>query len=196
MAAAPATDDPDDADLPDDDLAVLARSAPDAFGELYRRYLGPVYRFCLRRVGAREAAEDAAAQVFLKALGGIATYHPSLGSFRSWLFAIAHRTVVDGYLRHRPTTSIDAAAEVPDRSRRGSPEETAEHADSAAAVARLLGQLPDSQRTVVELRLAGLTGPEIATALGRSVPSVKLAQFRAYQKLRALLADCPTEDLP
>jgi DNA-directed RNA polymerase specialized sigma24 family protein len=40
---------------------------------------------------------------------------------------------------------------------------------------------------VVELRLAGLSGPEIALALGRSPGAVRLAQFRAYARLRDLL---------
>jgi DNA-directed RNA polymerase specialized sigma24 family protein len=40
---------------------------------------------------------------------------------------------------------------------------------------------------VVELRLAGLTGPEIAASLGKSHAAVKMLQLRAVQKLRILL---------
>jgi len=53
-----------------------------------------------------------------------------------------------------------------------------------AAVARL----PDDQRTAVELRLAGLTGPEVATAMGRSHEAIKKLQLRALERLRAELA--------
>jgi DNA-directed RNA polymerase specialized sigma24 family protein len=42
---------------------------------------------------------------------------------------------------------------------------------------------------VIELRLAGLTGPEIAAALDMQVAAVKSTQFRAYARLRELLGD-------
>ena len=58
--------------------------------------------------------------------------------------------------------------------------------------------LPEEQRRVVELRLAGLTGPEVAAALGRSHDSVRTTQRRALARLRTLLgitpdAPCATE---
>jgi DNA-directed RNA polymerase specialized sigma24 family protein len=43
----------------------------------------------------------------------------------------------------------------------------------------------------VELRLAGLTGPEIREALGRSRSWVDTTQFRAIQRLRKVLAPSP-----
>jgi DNA-directed RNA polymerase specialized sigma24 family protein len=45
--------------------------------------------------------------------------------------------------------------------------------------------LPDDQRTAVELRLAGLTGPEVAVAMGRSHDAIKKLQLRAMERLRA-----------
>jgi DNA-directed RNA polymerase specialized sigma24 family protein len=54
-------------------------------------------------------------------------------------------------------------------------------------VRALLAQLPPDQRQILELRLAGLTGPEIAAALGRSLGAVKIAQVRAFARLRATL---------
>jgi DNA-directed RNA polymerase specialized sigma24 family protein len=50
-----------------------------------------------------------------------------------------------------------------------------------------LAQLPEEQRRVVELRLAGMNGPEIALALGRSHDSVRTTQRRALARLRTLL---------
>ena len=48
--------------------------------------------------------------------------------------------------------------------------------------------LTNDQRQVVELRLAGVTGPEIRETLGRSRSWVDTTQHRAVQKLRAVLA--------
>jgi DNA-directed RNA polymerase specialized sigma24 family protein len=50
-----------------------------------------------------------------------------------------------------------------------------------------LTRLPEGQRRVVELRLAGLTGPEVAAALGRSHDAVRSEQRRALAALRELL---------
>lgn len=58
-----------------------------------------------------------------------------------------------------------------------------EHRELAAAIAKLA---PD-QRKVIELRLAGLTGPEIARMLGRSHAAVKMLQLRAVERLRDYL---------
>ena len=68
------------------------------------------------------------------------------------------------------------------------PEDELLIADSERSVARLLAQLTPDQREVVELRLAGLSGAEIASVLGRNHGAVRGTQFRAYQKLREILA--------
>jgi len=174
----------------EDDEALAARASldPDALAALYRRHVDAVHRFCERRLGNRQAAEDATSAVFMKAIRGLPTFHPGLGTFRAWLFGIAHRTVIDAYRTSRPSAPIEAAGGVADPSPAASPEAVALRAESAREVRALLQRLPDAQRAVVELRLAGLSGPEIAGVLGKSAGSVKLVQFRAYGRLRALLA--------
>jgi DNA-directed RNA polymerase specialized sigma24 family protein len=47
--------------------------------------------------------------------------------------------------------------------------------------------LGTEQRQVVNLRLAGLTGPEIADAMGKSHAAVKMLQHRAVQNLKSIL---------
>jgi RNA polymerase sigma factor (sigma-70 family) len=51
----------------------------------------------------------------------------------------------------------------------------------------LLDQLTDEQRAVVELRLAGLTGQEIADQIGRGLAATKSLQWRAFCRLKHLL---------
>jgi RNA polymerase sigma factor (sigma-70 family) len=105
---------------------------------------------------------------------------------QSWLFSIAHNVVMDRYRRRRNELDLDAALDVP--SGGTSPEETAiAHGDAAHLYAALARLTPD-QRQVVELRLSGLTGPEIRTVLGKSRSWVDTTQFRALKRLRELLA--------
>lgn len=168
----------------DAELVALAQADSRSFELLYRRYVNPVHRYCSRRLGSREAAEDATSVVFTKAFASLAKYRD--GSFRSWLFTIAHHVVADDLRSRRPTSELEAAGNVADRE--PSPEEIAVAADAQRVVTALLARLPEGQRRVIELRLAGLSGREIAAVLGRGLPAVKIAQLRGYTLLRALLA--------
>ena len=81
---------------------------------------------------------------------------------------------------------LDAATAVPDCG--PTPEEVVMAADASSSVVRLLDHLSPGQRRVIELRLAGLTGREVAEVLGCSLGAVKIAQVRGYSRLRGLLA--------
>src|SRR5688572_4162323 len=106
---------PMDAELPqqsasndvDAPLVAAARADPAAFEPLYRRYVVPIYHYTYRRLGSNEAAEDATAQIFTKALAAMPTHRPSGSTFRSWLFAIAHNVLVDAERARRPSHDLD-----------------------------------------------------------------------------------------
>lgn len=172
------------ADDADAEIVAAAQHDRQAFAGLYRRYVDAVYRYCYHRLGSREAAEDATSQVLAKALAALPA-HPPDRSFRSWLFAIAHNAVIDDYRSRRPTQPLAAAMEQADTAL--TPEDIVIASERQDTVRALLAQLPRDQRRVLELRLAGLTGREIAIVLGRSLGSVKIAQVRAYVRLRQLL---------
>ena len=200
---------------PIDDLHLVERALrdPAAFAALYERYHQAIYVFCFRRLGAPEAADDAASIIFMKTFTALPRFRPDrnrsgqplrpLRTFRSWLFSIAHNVVVDAWRRDRRHVSLDGAASASlawrlvDRA--ASPEDAALGADEARRVMALLDQLPERQRAGVELRLAGLSTSEVAHALGLSIPAVKSLQFRAYRTLRDLLRANPaaiTRELP
>lgn len=167
----------------DAELVALAMADPRQFAFLYTRYLDPVHRYCYRRLGNREAAEDATSLVFTKALAAFPHYRDA--SFRAWLFTIAHHVVTDRYRAERPEYALETAADIQDAA--PSPEELALAADERRGMTVLLAGLPVHQRQVVELRLAGLTGAEIAQALGRSRANVDVTQYRAVSRLRTQL---------
>jgi RNA polymerase sigma-70 factor (ECF subfamily) len=173
----------DDPAASDEELALRAAGDPEAFADLYRRYLDPIHKYCFRRLGSREAAEDATSLIFSRVLTAIPRYRE--GSFRSWLFSIAHNVIVDHYRGARSAEPLDEGIEID--SGGVSPEEIAIARDEQSAILALLDQLSADQRRVLELRLAGLTGPEIAEALGRTRGWVNVTQFRATERLRELL---------
>jgi RNA polymerase sigma-70 factor, ECF subfamily len=170
----------------DPDAVLVARAKADrrAFAALYDRYADPVYRYCWRRLGSREAAEDATGLVFVKALTALPAYREDGRSFRSWLFAIAHNVVIDDVRGRRPVRSLADAAEVIDTA--ADPEADALRGEAGRTIRGLLARLPPDQTRVLELRLAGLTGAEIAAVLGTSPGAVRVAHHRALVRLRAL----------
>ncbi len=174
-------------------LVVRAKADRQAFAPLYARYVDAVYRYCYRRLGSREAAEDATSEVFYKALAALHDYRD--GSFPAWLMTIAHNVVVDGFRQRRPEEPLGPDFEPRDEA--ASPEDAALASEQSLSLRALLARLPEDQRRVLELRLAGLTGPEIATVLGRSLGSVKMLQFRAVERLRVLLGvQTAAEEVP
>jgi RNA polymerase sigma-70 factor, ECF subfamily len=172
---------------PDDEAELVAAAQHDrsAFAPLYDRYARQVYRYCYRRLGSHEAAEDATRKTFIKALDGLPRYRD--GTFRGWLFTIADRVVIDIHRRHQPQTAIDAALEI--ESFQSDPEASFIAAETSLSVQAMLERLTPDQRRIVALRLAGLTGREIASIVGREHQAVRSLQFRAYARLRMLLRD-------
>ncbi len=175
------------ANVSDADLVRAACQQPAIFGQLYERYFEVVYGYCQRRLDDRSAAEDACATIFSRAFASLGSCrHPD--RFRSWLFTIAHHEITDRYRAREPLADLDAVAHTlrdPGRS----PEDTAIAADERQAIHAALAALPADQRHVIELRLAGLSGPEIAAVVGRRHGAIRALQHRAFVRLRTLLSD-------
>lgn len=178
---------PPEDELDDEVLVVRARDDPRDFAPLYARYVDPVYRYCHRRLGNRESAEDATSLVFVKAIAALPGYRPGGGTFRSWLFAIAHNVIADDLSARRPARPLVAAVDLtgPDPG----PEATALQNETGQTVHDLLARLPPDQAHLVALRLSGLTAVEIAHVLGSNPGAVRVAHHRAVARLRALLGE-------
>ena len=168
----------------DDELVIAAQSALPAFEHLYRRYVNDVYRFCLRRLESEADAADATSVVFTRALTSIKNCQAT--TFRPWLFTIARNVVTDHFRSARPVIGLDASLEIVDQTQ--GPEDLAVAGDERRRLTALLRQLTDEQRSIIELRLAGMNAAEIARVLGKSRNAIDQMQFRAVSRLRALLA--------
>jgi RNA polymerase sigma-70 factor (ECF subfamily) len=167
-------------------LAARAKTEPAAFGLLYDLYVRRVYGYCFRRLQAREAAEDATSQTFIRALAALPKYREDNPSFGAWLFRIAHNVVIDELRARQLTTwtSFDGERTL-DQS--ANPEESAIEREDMVEFTRALAELSPDQARMVELRLAGLNDREIAFALGKSYGAVRVARHRAAKVLRRTL---------
>src|SRR5579883_1421349 len=70
---------------------VIARARAgnaEAWGELYRQYAPAIFRFCRRVLPAKEDAEDATMDIFIKVRQRLSQYDSSR-SFSAWLYTLA-----------------------------------------------------------------------------------------------------------
>jgi RNA polymerase sigma-70 factor, ECF subfamily len=165
-----------------------ARSDPEAFGILYDRHVGGIYRFAYARLGNAAAAEDVTADVFINALRGIGRYRNLGRPFSCWLYRIAANAIASHY-RHE-LASRELTDLVPDD---GVPVEVSalRHLE-VAAVWRLVDQLPPQQRLAMTLRFReDMSAREAAAVMGKSDAAVKLLIYRAVGRLRSQLAPAP-----
>ena len=168
------------------DLARRAEHDPDAFTELYHRYLPKVYRYHLARTGHIQEAEDLTAQTFLTAYESIRTFRGE-SKFSSWLFGIASHKLADHYRRSRLELPLEVAEQV--HSPLPLPEEFASISLDLAQVTRHLKLIsPERAEALVLCLFAGLSLAEAAKAVGKSEAAVKMLVHRGISDLQERLA--------
>jgi RNA polymerase sigma-70 factor (ECF subfamily) len=175
------------ADATDRDLALWSQHDPEAFGLLYDRYAGQIYRMVYHRLKDRSDAEDVTSEVFLKALRAIGGYSPARAPFWGWLHRIAANAVVDHVRARRGTLSLDVAADAQDPAT--GVEDRVLHRVEVDRAWRAVATLPPAQRTAVALRLGrDLPIADIAGRMDRTEGAVKLLLNRGMAGLRSQLA--------
>lgn len=171
------------------DEAVLARVAigdVTAFGELYDRYAARVLGLVVKMLGQHDDAEDVLQDVFWQVWRCAADYCPNRGSPAAWLFMIARSRACDALRRHRANASD---AEFSSLSAGTDPAEALAHDELCQAVLGALAELPDEQRTAIQLAFyGGMTHNEIATIQAAPLGTIKTRIRLGMRRLRELLA--------
>jgi RNA polymerase sigma-70 factor (ECF subfamily) len=189
---------------PDGDGALveaLRREDPEAPEQLVERYGDRVYRLALRITGSNEDAEEAAQDALWTAARKISTFKGE-SAFGSWLYRIAANAAYQK-LRARRSKSHEIAIEdvlptFDDDGRHFEPmADWSDRVDEQALqgeLRRVLGdaidRLPPDYRTALVLHdVEGLSNPDIAEALGISLPAVKSRVHRSRLFVRKSLAE-------
>jgi RNA polymerase sigma-70 factor (ECF subfamily) len=176
------------------DLVLRARGGEaEAFGLLYDRYVGLVYRYVYYRVGSHAMAEDLTSDTFLRALRRMGDFSWQGKDFGAWLVTIARNLVVDHFKSSRHRLEIST----PDLIESDRPDEGPERAVLDSMTNRVLlmavGRLGSEQQECVVLRfLHGLSVAETAVAMGKKSGAIKALQYRAVRSLARML---PYEDV-
>lgn len=174
-----------------------ARGDDSAFEEVYDGLAPRLQCFLVRYTNDRAKAEDVVQQTMLQ-------IHRARGRFTlggqvvPWAFAIARRLLIDQHRRGgrevlAPTgddsltellAAVDARAD-----------DVVIAKELAGKLAEELARLPENQRVAFELiKQDGLSVAEAAQVLGTTVAAVKLRAHRAYEAMRAVLAELGTDE--
>ena len=174
---------------------VRAAQAGDgaAFGQLYERHFDRIYGYLAYHLRDPDAAEDATAQVFLRALEVLPRYRWTGVPFRAWLYRIAHNLVIDLHrrrTRHPVAPLADGqAAGLVDGGLLGDPDRWATEKVAREALQTAVDDLTAPQRQVILLKFAaGLSNAEVAVIVGRTEGAVKALQHAGLQGLQRRLA--------
>jgi RNA polymerase sigma-70 factor (ECF subfamily) len=180
-----------------DDLDVLVSAAIDGERgavEGVLRWIRPlVVRYCRARVGGQEktfvSADDVAQEVCLAVLTALPGYRRQGRPFLAFVYGIAAHKVADAHrsaVRNR-TEPIPAVPDTSDLA--DGPEARVMQNELAGRMAKLLDMLPDKQRDILVLRVVvGLSAEKTAAAVGSTPGAVRVAQHRALNRLRTVLA--------
>jgi len=158
-----------------------------AYGQLFDRYRGSVYRLALQRVGDPYLAEDVVQETFLRAWSSLGGYDSSRRFF-PWLASIAINRSADLWhqnLKLQPfgLMSEDASARATDT--------TWEQAVVSLQRDRLRGALrrlsPKQRHALLLHDLEGFPYPDVALLVGTTQLAARSLVFRARAAMRSAL---------
>lgn len=162
-------------------LSGTKEAAEAAFTELYARYGGRVFAYCLRFLGQRDEAQDVYQETFIRFYES-AQQSREMTNVPGYLLKIARNLCLNCRRNKKHTVEFE------DYQSMVQPQ-TAEKTEFLELITTALDMLPDDYREAFVLReYEGLSYAEIAEIVGTSLSSVKVRIFRAKQKIRDILA--------
>jgi len=161
-------------------LLERARRDPQAFAELYDRYVDRIYAYTFRRTGDPALAQDVTSATFEKALRHLQRKGWKGQSYCAWLYRIARNELVahhrkNGRLAPLP---VEQAGEMDG-------EGYVQSGQQRRSLREAFARLAESDREVLSLRLyEELSSAETAEILGCSIQNVYVRLHRALERLR------------
>jgi RNA polymerase sigma factor (sigma-70 family) len=167
-------------------LSAARVGAPWALERIYRE-LSPAVAGLFRAQGADDP-DDLTSEVFVGVLRNLAWFDGTAKSFRSWVFTIAYRRLVDERRHRARRPPILPLAARPEPAAADDVHAQVERTLAAERVRALCDQLVPAQRDVLLLRVFGdLTIDQVAAVIGKSRGAVKALQRRAYATIAHLV---------
>lgn len=158
--------------------------------QYYKENILPIsdklFRFAVRIVGDRSEAEDIVQEVMIKIWNKRKDWE-FIDNMEAWCVKMTRNLSIDKLRsKHRRTQDIDGLFHLKDAA--ASPLEKAESNDTIQHISKLMLELPEAQRLVMQLRdIEELSYKEIMEQLDMTMPQVKTNLFRARNKIKKQL---------
>ncbi|MEO7190779.1 MAG: sigma-70 family RNA polymerase sigma factor [Vicinamibacterales bacterium] len=187
----PLADGPVDADR--QLIRSIAGGSAEALADLYDRYVTIVFGLARRITGCVEDAEEVVQDVFSQVWRQAGRYDESRATAAGWIVMLARARSIDRVrvrlARPDQTASAQLEALAPLAASSPSPEAAALGADDTRQIRAALEELPDTQRSLIELAyFEGLTHVEIAVQTRVPLGTVKTRLRSAMTTLRSALS--------
>jgi RNA polymerase sigma-70 factor, ECF subfamily len=153
------------------------------FERLYDSYSPLVYGVALRVLTDPASAEDVTQAVFLKLWSAPDSFRG--GNLPGWLVRVTRNRALDVLRSRAAHPQVEISAEMPEND---ALEDTAFANMNCRVVRDAMAQLPESERTLIELGFfGGLTHQELARRTGVPLGTVKTRIRSGLRRLRAML---------
>lgn len=154
-----------------------------ASDQLISSYLDEIFGYVFKRVDNRETAKDVTQEIFISMLQSIHNYDESKSAFRTWLYSIASRRIVDYYrIKEQDDDLLIEMSEV-DLSQNEDLGTNVVGVLELQEIYEFIDGLEQSRRDIFKLKVMdGHTFSEIACAMGLPISTVK-SSFYATQRL-------------
>lgn len=171
-------------------LPAIARGDVSSFEALYDRYSPTIYALLLRILTNPDDAQEVLQETFVKAWTSAKMFDAVRGSEIAWLISIARSRGIDRLRarRVRHEREDEAGRELSIHAtfiERKTGADEAIRSEQRVAVRGALAELPDAQRTALELAyFEGLSQSEIAAKLNEPLGTIKTRMQLGMKKLR------------
>ncbi len=170
----------------DAQLITLARTDPEAFGQLYDRYAPAIYRYLLSRLGNVPAAQDVTSLTFLAAYEAFPRYRHK-GTFSAWVFSIARCKYIDTLRKNKSSPDrLDDAAQDED----SDPLQQVIETERVKELRTYIHALHEDEQELLRLRyIARLSFADIAALLKKKEDAVKKNCYRLLARLQSQMEE-------
>lgn len=175
---------PADADL----IAQAKDGQVEAFGELYQRYLNPIYRYIRIRVAEDNIAEDLTELVFLRAFEALDRYKERGKPFSAFLYKVARNLLVDHYRQQKREVPLEVVDDM--AVTEASIDEHVIRSERKVMLQQTMADLRPDYQEVIRLRvILALPTETVALWMGRSEGAVRVLLHRALRAMRERLVE-------
>jgi RNA polymerase sigma-70 factor (ECF subfamily) len=169
-------------------LRAAKKGDEEAFALLWRTFQPGLLRYL--KVKAAPAAEDLAADTWIRVIKALQKFEGDEAAFRAWLFTMARNRLTDWYRASERRVEFIGATNLAVMPASNNVEAEADELSGTDKAVALIASLPAEQGEAVLLRVvAGLDVSHVAKIMEKSPGAVRVLSHRGLRRLEQILGE-------